>query len=139
PFARDTLPEISEREPNNTPADAQKVSLPIMINGCINKHDDWDVFQFVGHSNQTVVAEVMARRLDSPLDSVLKLTDAAGKLVAFNDDHEELGSGLNTHQSDSYFMARLSADGTYYLHIGDTARQGGEEYAYRLRLSAPRP
>ena len=33
----------------------------------------------------------------------------------------------------------LPADGTYYVHIGDTARQGGEEYGYRLRLSAPQP
>ena len=88
---------------------------------------------------ETVVAEVYARRLDSPLDSVLKLTDAKGKLLAFNDDHEDLGSGVNTHHADSYLMARLPADGTYYVHLGDTARNGGEEYAYRLRISEAQP
>ena len=139
PFALDTLPEALEREPNNIPGHAQKVTLPVIINGRINQPDDWDVFQFAGKSNDTVVAEVQARRLDSPLDSVIKLTDAAGKLLAFNDDHEDLGAGINTHHADSYFMARLPADGTYYVHIGDTARQGGEEYGYRLRLSAPQP
>ncbi|HWX21776.1 MAG TPA: hypothetical protein VN578_17880 [Candidatus Binatia bacterium] len=36
-------------------------------------------------------------------------------------------------------MATLPADGSYYVHIGDTARQGGEEYGYRLRISAPQP
>ena len=36
-------------------------------------------------------------------------------------------------------MSRLPADGAYYVHIGDTARQGGKEHAYRLRLSAPQP
>jgi hypothetical protein len=36
-------------------------------------------------------------------------------------------------------MARLPADGTYYVHLGDTARNAGEEYAYRLRISAPQP
>jgi hypothetical protein len=36
-------------------------------------------------------------------------------------------------------MAKLPADGKYYVHIGDTARHGGEEYAYRLRISAPQP
>ena len=36
-------------------------------------------------------------------------------------------------------MATLPADGTYYVHLGDTARNGGEEYGYRLRLSAPQP
>ena len=80
-----------------------------------------------------------ARRLDSPLDSVLKITDAAGKLLAFNDDHEDLEAGINTHDADSYLMVKLPADGTYYVHLGDTAAPGGEEYAYRLRISAPRP
>ena len=94
------------------------------------------MFQFAGRAGETIVAEVTARRLDSPLDSVLKLTDAAGKLLAFNDDHEDPESGLNTHHADSYLMVKLPADGTYYVHLGDTARNGGEEYAYRLRISA---
>ena len=33
----------------------------------------------------------------------------------------------------------LPTDGTYYVHIGDIARHGGEEYGYRLRISAPQP
>ena len=70
---------------------------------------------------------------------MLKLTDAAGKLLAFNDDREDPGAGVNTHHADSYLMAKLPADGTYYVHLGDTARNGGEEYAYRLRISAPQP
>jgi len=139
PFALDTLPEILEKESNDTPSHAQKVTLPVIINGRIDKTDDGDVFQFSGKSGETVVAEVYARRLDSPLDSVVKLTDAKGKLVAFNDDCEDLTSGLNTHHADSYFTAKLPADGIYYVHIGDTGRHGGQEYAYRLRISAPRP
>jgi len=139
PFALDTLPEGFDQEPNNTVAQAQKVTLPIILNGRIDRPDDWDVYQFEGKSNETVVAEVQARRLDSPLDSILKLTDATGNLLAFNDDHEDLVAGLNTHAADSYLLVTLPADDTYYLQIGDTARQGGEEYGYRLRLSAPRP
>jgi hypothetical protein len=70
---------------------------------------------------------------------MLKLTDANGKLLAFNDDHQDPEAGANTHDADSYLMAKLPADGTYYVHLGDTARHGGDEYAYRLRISAPRP
>ena len=139
PLALDQLPEALEKETNNTQATAQKITLPIVINGRINKPGDWDVFEFTGKSNETIVAEVMARRLDSPLDSVLKLTDAQGTLLAFNDDHEDLGAGVNTHHADSYFMTKLPADGAYYVHIGDTARKGGVAYNYRLRLSAPQP
>ncbi len=139
PFAVDTLPETFEKEPNDDLKRAQKVSLPVMINGRIGRPGDSDVFQFTGKANQSIVAEVYARRLDSPLDSILKLTGAAGKVVAFNDDHEDLGSGLNTHHADSYILAKLPADGVYYVHIGDAARNGGEEYAYRLRIGPPQP
>lgn len=70
---------------------------------------------------------------------MLKLTDASGKQLAFNDDHEDKGAGLDTHYADSYLTAILPADGAFYIHIGDAQRQGGPEYGYRLRISAPRP
>jgi len=82
---------------------------------------------------------VDARRLDSPLDSVLILTDVAGKQLAFNDDFEDKGSGLNTHYADSYLAVTLPATGPYFVHIGDTQHGGGEAYSYRLRISTPRP
>ena len=139
PFAFGALPEILEAEPNDNAAAAQEVTLPVIINGRIERADDWDVFQFTGHGNDPLVVEVQARRLDSPLDSVIKLTDAGGKVLASNDDCEDLTSGTNTHHADSYLMTNLPADGTYFVHIGDTAQHSGEDYGYRLRLSAPQP
>lgn len=139
PLAIDDLPESLDREANDDAASAQRVTLPVIVNGRMDRAGDWDVFQFSGKAGDRVVAEVTARRLDSPLDSMLKVTDAAGKLLAMNDDCEDVGSGLNTHHADSYLMLRLPADGTYFVHLGDAARGGGEEYAYRLRISPPRP
>jgi hypothetical protein len=46
---------------------------------------------------------------------------------------------LYTHFADSLLTATVPADGTYYLHVGDAQQNGGPEYAYRLRLSLPRP
>ncbi len=139
PFAVDTLPEGLEQEPNNDSKHAQKLTLPIIVNGRIDQPGDVDVFRFEGRAGEEIVAEVMARRLDSPLDSVLKLTDATGKQLAFNDDHEDKASGLNTHHADSYLRATLPTNGSYYIHLGDTQHKGGDEYAYRLRLSSPQP
>jgi hypothetical protein len=139
PFARDTLPECVEQEPNDTAETAQRVTLPLTINGRIDRPGDWDVFTFEGRAGQQIVAEVTARRLDSPLDSVLKLTDAAGRQLAFNDDHEDKSTGLNTHHADSWLTATLPAQGRYYLYLGDAQHKGGPEYAYRLRISPPRP
>ncbi len=138
-FAVDTLPECLEKEPNDSRLNAQRVALPIIVNGRIDRPGDRDVFSFEGHAGGEIAAEVQARRLCSPLDSVLELTDAAGRQLAFNDDHEDQGSGLNTHHADSWLHATLPENGTYYLHLGDGQHKGGAEHAYRLRISPPRP
>ncbi|MGB7721934.1 MAG: PPC domain-containing protein [Bryobacteraceae bacterium] len=138
-FMVDTLPEAFEKEPNNSPAAAQRVKLPVIMNGRIDQPGDWDVFRFQGRAGQAIVAEVYARRLDSPLDSVLKLTDAKGQQLAFNDDYDDPGAGLETHHADSRILTTLPANGTYYLSLGDAQQKGGPEYAYRLRIGAPRP
>jgi len=139
PFAVDTLPECLEKEPNNEPATAQQVTLPVIVNGRVGQPDDADIYCFQGRAGSELVAEVHARRLGSPLDSVLRLTDAAGKQLAFNDDQKDKGAGLTTHHADSYLRATLPADGTCYVHLGDMQHRGGPEFAYRLRLSPPRP
>jgi hypothetical protein len=139
PFAVDTLPECLEQEPNNEPKTAQPLTLPVVVNGRIDAADDWDVFSFAGRGGAEIVAEVYARRLNSPLDSVIRLTDANGRQLAMNDDFEDKGAGLTTHQADSYLRATLPADGTYYLYLGDAQHQGGPEYAYRLRVGLARP
>jgi hypothetical protein len=138
-FAVDSLPETLEQEPNDQPAAAQKVELPMIVNGRIDRADDVDVFQFAGRAEGELVVEVTARRLGSPLDSTIELTDSAGKSLGLNDDCEDKGSGLLTHHADSQLIVKLPADGTYFVRLTDGQHQGGPEYAYRVRLSPPRP
>ena len=139
PFALDTLPECLDQESNDDSTTAQKVTLPIIVNGRSDHAGDWDVFELEGKAGETIVAEVNARRLGSPLDSFLKVTNSAGKIIALNDDHYDAASGLNTDHADSYLMVKLPADGKYFVHLADTRRHAGSAYAYRLRLSSPQP
>jgi len=139
PFAIGTLPECAEAEPNDDPQKAQPLTLPVIVNGRVASPGDRDVFRFEGKEGDEVVAEVEARRLGSPLDSQLKLTDTTGKIIAFNDDFEDRGTGLNTHHADSFLRAKLPAAGVYFVHLADTQNKGGAAYAYRLRISPPRP
>ncbi len=138
-YAEDAFRESTEREPNSDQARAQKVELPIIVNGRIDAPGDTDVFSFTCKPGEEIVAEVTARRVNSPVDSWLKITDSAGKQLAFNDDNEDKGSGLLTHHADSRLSFTASAEGTYFARIGDSQHKGGPEYAYRLRISAPRP
>lgn len=133
------LPEENETESNDTVQSAERISLPRVINGRISQSGDVDVFRFEGRAGSDVVAEVWARRLLSPLDSLLRLTDESGRVLAWNDDHEDMETGLLTHHADSYLRTRLPENGVYYVHLSDSQHHGGEAYGYRLRISPPRP
>jgi hypothetical protein len=138
-YAVDDMPECVETEDNNTAAQAQKIILPMIVNGRIGSPDDKDVFAFEGRKDQDVVITVFARRLSSPLDSLIQLTDKSGKVLFWNDDCEDKESGLVTHYADSFLSARLPADGTYYVQVADSQHHGGDEYGYRLHVRPPRP
>ncbi|MEN8149140.1 MAG: hypothetical protein ABFS86_04910, partial [Planctomycetota bacterium] len=93
----------------------------------------------VGKAGGTVAIEVNARRIGSPLDSLIEVFDSSGKRIALNDDHPDRSAGLVTHQADSFVLAKLPADGAYSVRITDTQGRGGPTFAYRLRVSPPRP
>jgi hypothetical protein len=141
----DTLSERTEREPNDTPRDVKIISLPCIMNGRIDRPGDIDSFSFKGRAGEEFVAEVQARRLRSPLDSLLYLIGPAGKVVAWNDDnvqkvgHLHRDMGVLTHHADSYLRATLPANGVYHIRIADAQSRGGKSFGYRLRIGPPRP
>jgi len=137
--AASTLPEVTETEPNNTDGNAHQVAFPVVVNGRIGQPGDIDVFGFQGWAGREIVVEVLARRLHSPLDSFLRLTDSTGKDVAANDDHKHREMGLLTHQADSYVRLKLPRDGTYQVFLSDAQRRGGSAHAYRLQLRNAQP
>ena len=145
PYGIDTIPDCMEVEPNDLRADAQRVVLPQIVNGRILQPGDEDHFVFEGRAGQEIVAEIRARVLNSPLDSLLRLIDASGGVVAWNDDHMQRDAtlhpdpGLLTHHADSYLRAKLPADGTYCVQVSDAQQAGGEAWGYRLHLRPPQP
>ncbi len=80
-------PEVLEQEPNNSPAQAQRITLPVTINGRIwgGEQDggapDEDYFRFHAAKGEHLSIEVAAARLGSPLDSVIEVLDAQGKPI----------------------------------------------------------
>ena len=139
------MPQIKESEPNDDIQNAQRIELPGMVSGCIASPGDVDAFQIEGKAGHEIVAEVFGRRLMSPIDSILRLTDATGKVLAWNDDYEKKDGqlrtdmGVLTHHADSYLSARLPGDGVYYVSLADAQGNGGQDFHYRLRLGAPQP
>ncbi len=144
-YAVDELPEVTETEPNDTMDGAQQVTLPRIVNGRIGTPGDVDMFRFQGHAGDKVVMDLMGRRLDSPIDSLVRLIDASGVVLAWNDDfkqkdgHLHIGPGMITNHSDSYLMASLPADGNYYVQLLDARGHGSEAHAYRLHIIQAQP
>lgn len=154
PFGVDALPEMQMAKPSAPSTVPQPIAMPVIVNGRIDQLGKWDVFSLQGHAGEEIVAEVTARRLNSTMDSLLKVTDASGRQLAFNDDYvnkvvdtsgkdpKELmfdDAHEDTHHADSYIRVKLPADGIYYVHVGDAQRQSGADCAYRLRISHPMP
>jgi hypothetical protein len=138
-YSVDTLPETIEKHHSSGAANARHIKLPQIVNGRIDHPGDVQFFRIEVKAGEEMVAEVEARRLGSPLDSSLTLTDSHGKQLAFNDDFEDKGATLLTHQADSRLMYRFPAKGAYYLQLADTEQNGGPDYTYRLRISHPLP
>lgn len=139
PFVLDSLPETMAKRGIVRQGKAQRVKLPVIVNGRVERPGEAAFFRFNGRAGEEIVAEVTARRLGSPVDSLLRLTDASGRELASNDDFEDKAAGLITHQADSLLSCKLPAKGTYYLQLADVQHNGGPEYGYRLRISHPRP
>ncbi|MFA5689166.1 MAG: PPC domain-containing protein [Kiritimatiellales bacterium] len=138
-FRVDALPEVFEKEPNDTSGAAQAVPARCVVNGLISESGDVDVYSFTGVKGEKKTVEVMARRLGSPLDSRLMLLDTGGKILALNDDSMDRTSALLTHHADSRIDTVLPADGMYYLRIEDVQNKGGAEFAYRLMIGEAQP
>jgi hypothetical protein len=122
----DATPVVAEKEPNNGFRQAQPVQLGQTVQGKIDGAQDVDVFRFDGNKGQRVVLEILAARLGSPLDSVLTLYDADGRIVASNDDFDG--------GADSRLEVTLPRDGVYFVSVLDAHDQGGPTHVYRLQL-----
>ena len=139
PWAVGEIPETREEEPNDAPAQANRVGVPVAISGRIQRSGDSDYFVFKARAGQTLVMEVFARRLDSPLDCILTLFNSKGQELAENDDNVDPTESLVTHHADSRLVYTFPAAEDYVLRVRDVQGNGGEEYAYRLVIAPPRP
>jgi hypothetical protein len=77
--------EVLESEPNDSPAQAQQIIVPVTINGRIGSDKeaasqaaDEDYFRFEARKDQRLTLEVIASRLGSALDSVIEVLDQRG-------------------------------------------------------------
>ena len=121
-----------ESEPNDDAkaATAFGGDLPIAFNGVIGQDGDVDWFRFKAKKGQQFDVNVYARRVRSPLDSVLTINKADGGQIAANDD-----SG----GPDSYLRWAAPEDGEFCLSVADHLKRGSADAVYRVEVAPVQP
>ncbi len=110
PFVIGTLPEVVEKEPNNSAKEAQKLeSSEVIVNGVLDKNGEVDTFAVSLKAGQTLVASLTGKQmLGSAMDGVLQILSPRGFVLEHNDDD---------HGLDPQIAFTAPADGDYGVRV----------------------
>jgi hypothetical protein len=144
-FIVSSLPQVIEQEPNDTPEQATRITLPCGINGRIGSKRDLDHFVFHATKGQVIRFEVFARRfgtvLQSGLDSFIDIMTPKGQVLASNDDMLPIIAlpGRRATGKDSGLVFTTATDGDYVLRIRDLHSRGGPNFVYYIEATWAAP
>ena len=110
-----------EKEPNDTPANATKISLPGEFAGAFHKRGDRDRYEFTARQGERLEFLAATRSLGSPCDAVLQLDSADGQRLA-RSNPSAADEGTLTHS----FMS----NGTYRLTVQEATGAHGSNLIY---------
>jgi hypothetical protein len=127
PFIVGELPEFIETESNSLPDRAERVEMPVTINGRIAGESDLDYFVFTATRGDLVVCDMVAGRIGSPLDAVVEFTDGSGGRVGTT----ELRIG-----ADPIVALRAPSTGEYRMLVSNVGFYGSPAHVYRATLFA---
>lgn len=122
----DDLPSVAQVKPNAAPAQAQALTVPVGVDGNVDSLTR-NYYKITVTAGQTLSFEVVARRLGSALDPMLRVLDMQGKELAYSDDAPGLGG-------DSRLVYTFKAAGEHLVEVRDIRFQGGANFTYRLRI-----
>lgn len=135
-FSIGRVPETAEVEPNDEVGKGQAVSkLPACLNGRLDKGGDVDGYTVTLKAGQTLVAQVEAYALGSPVDVMAHVTDPKGIRVLTASDARNL---------DPVIVYKAVQDGPHTIQVAgfahppaaDVRFTGGATAVYRLHISA---
>src|SRR6266496_265354 len=121
----DDLPEFVEGS-----GPVQPIASPAILNGRIAKPGQIGAWTIAGKKGETLEFDLRSGRLDSPLDGVVTVLDAAGKQL--------VRAEATGNQLDPTMLFTPPVDGTYTVKVQDRFHsRGGPEHSYRLRIAKP--
>ncbi len=159
PFGLAAAAKDSEKEPNNKPAEAQKITLPCDIAGSFYPAADVDTFEFTAKKGETWWVEVASERLGLNTDpfvlvqqvkkngdtetlaDVAELYDIAPPMKVSSNGYSYDGPVYDAGSPDVNGKFEVKEDGTYRLQVrdlfGGTRSDAGNIYRLIVRQAAP--
>ncbi len=138
PFRVSAYPNVLEHEPNDklredlgsSDAVGSVPNATVAFNGILQQPGDVDYFPFQAVEGESLRIETFAYRIGSPVDSLLYLFDATGRLLVQNDDN-------GSHDSCIEWTAPTT--GVYWIAIQDKLKRGWADGVYRIELEQTKP
>jgi hypothetical protein len=124
-FSVGDLQEVTREKPNNTVETAMPIALNSVCNA-VQTPRAADHYSFTATKGQRLVVEVAAKRIDSKLDPVLVVADAAGR-------------DLFVDRRGGLLDITIPEDGTYLVKVHDLTFKGGNTHHYRLCVREQAP
>lgn len=109
---------------------------PVSVNG-VMRYREPERFPFSVKEGEALVFEIRAGRFGSPVDSMVRVLDKAGKVIASNDDFTFPVADF--YNRDSRLMHKFKAAGEYVLEVRNMVGTSGENYPYQLLVTPPSP
>lgn len=143
----DETPELIETEATATSV-GMLVTGDMRVHGRVHQPGEVDRFRLPVRRSERLSIRIRAAEVGSWLDSVLRVVDDEGKILAENDDggiSDDVQPNLNPFAAqpaaspDSCLVVIAPNDGSIIVEVSDRYGQGGEEYGYRLDIGQSSP
>jgi hypothetical protein len=122
------LPELVEQEPNGSPAQAQKVAVPVGLTGRFQSKGETDHVRFPATKGTKYVVNVQTAEIGSPAEVYFTVADAKGAVIAKSDPTKAPRVEVTP-----------AADGDLVVAIEHLNYEAGPHQVYRMTIEPAGP
>lgn len=119
----DELPSVADNAANHSRDQSQQIDTLCGVDGVADAATS-DFYRVHVAAGQRLSIEVIAQRIGSTMDPVLKVTDRNGQPIAMADDDEA--------NADSRLQFVASAEDDFWIEVRDSRYAGGGRYRLRV-------
>jgi hypothetical protein len=101
------------------------LTLPATVNGCISQSGEEDAYTFILKKSSSVQINVRAQSLRSPVDAIVRIEDAKGKILQQVDDSDK-------DILDPALRFKAAEDGEFKVIVADRFQHGSADHVYEL-------